>query len=81
MIDEYPVTVCSECHRASCWQGIFLCDKAREAGTVELMVADLHSLGIENPEYWFKSPQTGAIDQSALARYRAAFTTTAGGGS
>lgn len=70
MITDYPVTVCAECHQASCWLGIFLCDKARNAGTVELCVGDLHELALENPEYWFKDPHTGAIDQHALAKYQ-----------
>jgi hypothetical protein len=70
VIDDYPVTVCSECHQASCWLGIFMCDKARNAGTVELCVGDLNALRLEHPEYWFKSGATGAIDQHAYARYR-----------
>lgn len=65
------ITVCANCLQASCWQGVFLCDRARGAGTTELTVLKLHQLAYENPEYWFKGPRTGAIDQHALAEYRA----------
>lgn len=73
MIDDYPVTVCGECHRASCWQGTYLCEKSRSASTVELCVGDLHNLVLENPDYWFKSPHTGQIDQHARARYESKY--------
>jgi hypothetical protein len=45
-------TVCSECLRASCWQGIFMCDKARSAGTVQKTRRQLRKLALENPDYW-----------------------------
>jgi len=70
MIGDYPVTVCDSCLRASCWLGIFFCMNSHAAGTIEKTVHELHPLGRENPEYWFKNPSTGAIDQHALARYR-----------
>ena len=46
------VTVCSECKRASCWQGIFYCDDYRTAGTVDMRVGDLALLDREHPSYW-----------------------------
>jgi len=49
--DRY-VTVCAACLRASCWQGRFYCDTARDAGTRELSVSHLKRLDLENPEYW-----------------------------
>ncbi len=46
------VTVCDKCKRASCWQGVFYCDEARSAGTVDLPVSELRLMGLESPVYW-----------------------------
>ncbi len=49
---EKTVTVCSECRRACCWQGEFMCDLSSGAGTVEKTIAELSELKRENPDYW-----------------------------
>lgn len=46
------VTVCSECLRASCWQGKFYCDNYQTAGAVQKTIAELKELDLENPDYW-----------------------------
>jgi len=46
------VTVCSNCLRACCFQGIFLCDNFQIAGTVEKTVKELKELNLENSCYW-----------------------------
>lgn len=46
------VTVCAECLRASCWQGLFMCDKAGSAGTVQKTRAELAALDKEHLSYW-----------------------------
>ena len=46
------ITVCSECGQASCWQGIFLCDRAVNASTREMTVRELRALKLEHPSYW-----------------------------
>lgn len=46
------ITVCGECLTASCWQGIFMCDEARNAGTVQKTREELRKLGLEHPSYW-----------------------------
>lgn len=46
------VTVCDKCLQASCWQGIFMCDEARTAGTVVKTVGELRELNLENEDYW-----------------------------
>lgn len=46
------VTVCDRCLRASCWQGVFYCGNAQDAGTVEKTVQELMELGLEHPSYW-----------------------------
>lgn len=71
---DYPVTVCAACLQASCWLGIFMCEQARGAGTVEKTVAELRDLKREHPSYWFKDPNTGAIDSHAMAEYEALST-------
>jgi hypothetical protein len=57
---------------ASCWLYIFVCEKFRTAGTCEKTVDELRKLKLESPEFWFKSPCTGAIDQHAMAEYKEA---------
>ena len=52
MADKYRVVVCDHCLRASCWQGIFYCDKYKTAGTTEKTVAELRALKREHPSYW-----------------------------
>jgi hypothetical protein len=49
---EDKVTVCDACLQASCWQGIFMCDEARDAGIVVKTVAELRELKLENEDYW-----------------------------
>ena len=46
------ILVCDKCLRASCWQGIFMCDDAQKAGTVEKTVDELCKLKLEFPSYW-----------------------------
>lgn len=50
--DARKVTVCSVCLRASCWQGVELCDKARGASTLEYPVRTLRKLAKEPESYW-----------------------------
>mgnify|MGYP006908191874 CR=1 FL=1 len=45
-------TVCDQCLRASCWQGMFMCDEARTAGTMDLDVRYLAMKALESPSYW-----------------------------
>ena len=52
MKDTDKVTVCDACLQASCWQGIFMCDEARDAGIVVKTVAELKQLDREHPDYW-----------------------------
>ena len=54
MYEHLTVTVCDRCLQASCWQGIFMCDEAREAGTTVMTIADLRKLNLEHPCYWTK---------------------------
>lgn len=49
---ERLVTVCDKCLQATCWQGEFMCDEARTAGTVDLPVSKLRELGREHPSHW-----------------------------
>lgn len=47
---DYMVTVCAECHTASCWHGEFMCNDARNAGTVEMKASELLALKLEHPD-------------------------------
>ena len=51
---EETITVCDKCLQASCWQGIFMCEEARYAGTVEKTVKELKELKLEHSDYWRK---------------------------
>ena len=46
------VTVCNKCFQASCWQGIFMCQRAQNAGTVDMFIEDLMKMGLEHPDHW-----------------------------
>ncbi len=45
------ITVCDKCLCATCWQGVFLCDRAHEAGTVQKPRAELVAHGREHPSH------------------------------
>lgn len=64
------VTVCDACHQASCWHGKFFCDRAQGAGTVDLTLATLMGLRLENEEYWFTDPANGIIDRASVDTFR-----------
>jgi hypothetical protein len=51
-VSARKVTVCAECLRASCWHGIFLCAKSRDAGTTTRTTAELDQLDREHPSYY-----------------------------
>ncbi len=50
--EKDTITVCDACFRACCWKGIFMCDDARDAGTVERTVQQCVELGEEHSDYW-----------------------------
>lgn len=66
---ETVVTVCAECNRASCWQYVFLCERAAAADVKEMRVAELVPLHLENPEYWDIDPAWG-VARVTVARTR-----------
>lgn len=51
MKDEDLITVCDACFRSCCWQGEFMCDEARTAGSTNKTVAELRKLHAENDFY------------------------------
>lgn len=55
MIIERTVIVCDRCFRASCWQGIFMCEESQSAGIIEKTVSELRHLGLEHEDYWSDS--------------------------
>ena len=46
------ITVCDQCFRASCWQGVFYCDKSKTAGTVKKTRRELNEKRLEHPSWW-----------------------------
>lgn len=52
MSNDYLVTVCARCLRASCWHDEFPCDAARGAGTVDLRASDLRRAALEHQSHF-----------------------------
>jgi hypothetical protein len=52
--NDIKITVCSECLTASCWLAEFMCDKSRDASTVQKTVGELRALKLEHPDNWSK---------------------------
>jgi epoxyqueuosine reductase QueG len=52
MNDQIKITVCDQCFMACCWQGIFMCENSKNAGTIEMTIAELKGLGFEHADYW-----------------------------
>ena len=46
------IWVCDNCNRASCFQGVFVCEEYRSANTTQRPVKDLAKLGLEHSDYW-----------------------------
>ena len=51
-MSEKIVEVCDSCLRACCWYGEFMCDNAKNAGTVRKTTTELAKLNLENSQYW-----------------------------
>lgn len=52
MSDDYMVTVCAKCLRASCWHGEALCDGAAFADVVKRRASELRGVGVEHPSHY-----------------------------
>lgn len=52
--DDDLITVCSDCLRASCWQGYFFCDTALDpdSSIVQKKRSELAELALEDSRYW-----------------------------
>ena len=53
-MDKNPndlITVCNACYTAACWQGVFMCQHARNAGTIQKPRHELEKLALEHPSY------------------------------
>lgn len=46
------ITVCKECLRACCWQGEFMCEKAKFADAIEKSTDELEKLNLESSDWW-----------------------------
>lgn len=54
--NDLLITVCADCGRASCWQGLFFCDNARMAGVHDMSVKELRRMDLEHSDYWERDP-------------------------
>lgn len=52
MSEERLIRVCDKCLRASCWQGVFLCDEAQGAGVISKTILELELLDLEHSDFW-----------------------------
>jgi len=48
------VEVCTECGRACCWHGEFMCYESKHAGTEKKTVAELKKTNLEHESYYSK---------------------------
>jgi hypothetical protein len=46
------ITVCDQCLTASCWHGVFMCQRSFAAGTIRVPRSDLARLNREHSDYW-----------------------------
>lgn len=46
---EELITVCDQCLTATCWHGVFMCDKAVGAGLTQRKRSELLALNREHP--------------------------------
>lgn len=53
------VTVCDQCLRSSCWQGVFMCAKSTTAGTTDLDISYLKARKLEHTD-WLDDPEGAA---------------------
>lgn len=70
ILDNKRVEVCSECKRASCWYGEFMCEYARNADTIVLTAGELRELNLENEEYWSDKKMLDVYGFSAPQGYK-----------
>lgn len=63
------IAVCANCWRASCWQGHFYCDEAKNADIVELEISQLVALGLEHPDYWRADPERRSMTSDYVQNY------------
>lgn len=62
-LEENPlITVCDACLQASCWHGIFMCDRSQSAGITQKRRSELEQLGLEHPDYWLPTTPPIATD-------------------
>ena len=52
MSDSDQIKVCDQCLRASCWQGVYMCDDNLTAGTTRKTIRELRELKLEHESYW-----------------------------
>lgn len=66
-LEKLSVTVCAECLCASCWQGMFMCEKARMAGPTQRTGSQLAKLGREHSDWWKESLEQPGESVAAFA--------------
>lgn len=52
MVNDLLIEVCEKCYKASCWQGVFMCEEYKNAGTIFVTRETLIEMAYEHPDYW-----------------------------
>lgn len=65
-MSDYVVTVCSACRCASCWHGVFMCERSRGASTVDVPAS---VLATEDREHEFYFSEANLRDVCGQIRY------------
>lgn len=68
--DNKLIQVCSECKKASCWYGEWLCIDSRKANIELMTIKELKILGLENEEQWSDVKMIKVYGESAPFGYK-----------
>jgi hypothetical protein len=52
MTDEKLIAVCDHCWRASCWQGVAMCEEWPHTLPTRAPISQLRRLKLENESFW-----------------------------
>ena len=62
------IQVCDKCFHATCWAGIFMCEKSRDAGTVYKTKGELKKINTGEHPSWWKTDQE-YIDEAGGSKF------------
>lgn len=58
--EEDLISVCADCGRACCWQGYFMCSKAKSSDYIKKSKETLRAEGLEDEGWWITDEEIAA---------------------